>query len=202
MKIRIAIMALLLCCGMGCAAQTPFERALAYDTVLAKSTREKGSNRRLHYREEVVVNGQKQTQVVYLYTKGKHLALKAFVIRDNQPDSLVAYAEQLVTNRRLRHVYAHYFARVFRYKKYSRYEYRGHAEQPSTALPAAEPDWVVTAIQLEAGKRGLKAMYHHMNPTGYEAEDAAIIRKINVDFDALHKAITEYAQSIGLPLTP
>ena len=195
-------MVLLLCCGIDCSAQTALVRALDYDTFLATSIREKGPNRRLNYREKVMINGQPQTQVVYLYTKGKHLALKAFVIRDNRPDSLIACAEQPVTNRRLRHVYAHYFAQVFRYKKYPRYEYEGPARQASPVLPAAEPEWVVTAIQVETGKRGLKAIFHHMNPAGYEAEDASIIRKMNADFDALHKAIREYAQSTGLPLTP
>lgn len=202
MKISAAFTALLLCCSLGCSAQTALVRALDYDTFLAQPIREKGPNRRLDYRESVVVNGQKQTQVVYLYTKGKRLALKAFVIRDSLPDSLVAYAEQPVTSRGLRHVYARYFAQVYRYPKYPRYEYSGPAEQPSSVLPAAEPKWVVTAIQVETGKQGLKAMYHHMNPASYEAEDAAIIRKMNADFDALHKAISEYAQSIGLPLSP
>ncbi len=149
-----------------------------------------------------MVNGQKQAQVVYLYTKSKHLALKVFVIRDNGLDSLIAYAEHPITNRRLRHVYARYFVHVFRYKKYPRYEYDGPAQQPSSALPAAAPEWVVTAIQVEIDKRGLKAFFHHINPAGYEAEDASIIRKMNADFEALHKAISEYAQSTGLPLTP
>ena len=202
MKNRIVFTALWLCCGMGCAAQTALERALDYDTVLAKTTREKGPNKRLNYHEEVMVTGQKQTRVVYLYTKGNHLALKAFVIRDNRPDSLITYAEQIVTNRRLRREYARYFGRVFRYKKRPRYEYNGPVEQLAAALPAAEPDWIVTAIQVEAGKPGRKAFFYHMNPTGYEAEDASIIRKMNADFEALHTAICEYAQATGLPLTP
>ena len=202
MKARIAFTALLMCCWICSYAQTAINQALAYDILLAKSVRDKGPNKRVNYCEEVVVNGRKQTNVVYVYASGKGLRLKAFIIKADRSDSLIACPEQTVASQKVRQVYERYCARVFRYKKYPRYEYNGSGEEKPAALPAAEPEWVVTAIQVETGKRALKAMFHRMSPAGYEAEDAAIIREMNSDFDAFHKAISEYAQSVGLPLAP
>ena len=187
-------------------AQTAYDKALDYDAFLGKTIKENGLSQRLDYRQEMMVDGKKQTNIVYVYIKNKHYNIKVFIIKHNETDSLVTYPEQVVTNREVHRVCKTYFAKVFNYKEYPRYEYRGNVAESQPVAPTKElrkePDWVMAATQMDTGKRGLRAIFHRMNPGDYAPKEAAIIRKMNRDFDVLHQAVREHAKANNLPIIP
>lgn len=201
-----SFLAVLLGQPVRCDAQTAYDKALDYATFLNKTSKEEGPNQRLDYRQEMIVEGKEQTNIVYIYTKNKKYNIKIFIIKHNGTDSLFAYPEHVITNRKAHKVCRQYFAQVFKYEAYPRYEFRGSVAEHQPAAtpeePGKGPDWVMAAIQVETGKRGLTSIFHHMNPRDYAPQEASIIRKMNRDFDLLHRAVNDHAKSHNVPIIP
>ena len=116
-------------------------------------------------------------------------------------ETALAYPEHKLTNQKLRNTCANYFAQVLRYKKMTRYEYRGTPTGP-IAQARLYPQWTIRIVSIGPPKRPFNAMFHRMAARDYPAEDAAAIQKMNRDFAVLQKALHEYARENDISVEP